>query len=126
MVDYAKLRGTSRRLIGNNGRPMTLVTKGAAVDPARPWDGTSAEGGSSIGVTGISTIVNRRDVGGTKVQRNDKLVIISSTADDGSLLDDSIMNNSLRVTDGGSFQVAGVEPIKPGPLVLGYRLLLRS
>jgi hypothetical protein len=119
MVDYVKLAATAERLITKNGRPISIVSKGALVDPAKPWDGTAD--GVSENVSGVFTNYSRREVDGTKIQENDKRLFVPAQNLTADIL------TAHKVIDGTiTYQVVDVRVVQPGPITIGYELQVRS
>ncbi len=121
-IDYAKFETLADNLLGGAGRSITIKTRGATVDPAKPWDGASSTGGSSQVLTGLFLEYNRREIDGTKIQAHDKRMLVAAKQ---VTLD---INNASRVTDGSvDYQVVGpVRTVQPGGTPLLYELQLRA
>ncbi len=118
MVDYVKLAATAKRLIDANGRAISIVPRSLA-DPSKPWLGTVDD--TPVPAIGVFTEYNRRDIDGTKIQRSDQELSIAA---DGLAVD---IENVDAVLDGATtWQVVDTTVVKPGPIVLVYKLQVRA
>jgi len=128
-LDYTALAAVATRLIGENGRAITLRRESRTPDdPAKPWgpsDTTAAVAGSAdgvqaIAVTGVFLDLERTDRQLTQAELKQSRVLIGPDPDI-----PEEMGPDWVVDDGDRrFEVVSSKPINPGDTLCYYELLV--
>ncbi len=135
--DYAPLQATAQALIDRFGRPATL-TRAARLtveDPAKPWlpvqgHDPAAAPAQSIDVTAAFLGLIRTDRAGQTVEAKTQSVLIGSETElpeeVGSewTLVDVLPATAPTGAVAKTWEVLSSKPLKPGPVLLMYRLEL--
>jgi len=130
-LNYTNFRTLADRLIGENGRALTLVRRDQAnfTDPAKPWRGSTEAATVSTIVTGVFLEFEKEDIDGTLIRRGDKQVLIAAK----DVEDETTGTLSVKVEDFDHILDAGVrwkilkaELIEPGSQRIMYDLQVRQ
>ncbi len=130
-LNYTNFRSLADRLIGENGRSLTIVRRDQAnaTDPAKPWRDSTEANTISTPVTGVFIEYEKEDFDGTLVRRGDKRVLIAvvdvedETAGGGNVKVedyDHILDGTTR------WKIITAETIEPGNLRIMYDLQVRQ
>jgi len=130
-LNYSNFRTLADRLIGENGRNLTIVRRDQAnfTDPAKPWRGSTEADTISTVVKGVFIEYEKEDVDGTIVRRGDKRVLIAAS----DVEDETTGNLNVKVEDydhilDGTtrWKIVVAELIEPGPLRIMYDVQVRQ
>ena len=123
MVDFVRLSATAQRLIGANGRTVTLQNRTTTpVDVNKPWLGTTASG-TSVSVTAVILDYDNDQVDGTLVQAGDRRALVA----DDDIDDFDISAGTTTLIDGSNtYSIESVMPIQPATKAVIYTLQLRG
>jgi len=116
--DYTSLRdGTVEPLIAQFGKAATLTQPGVATGPEYdPTPGTP----TVYAVTVVETRFSMADKAGTLVQEDDRMFLMSTA-------NDPVTDLKGALTLGGdTLQVINLEPLKPGLVVMLWRVHCRK
>lgn len=112
---YTRLRATAVRLIDKYGKDATVVVPGAKTGPAHnPTVGAPTNVPCKLVETGEA--MTRRNQ--TLIQLNDRIGIISPEA--------AVTQDCKLLLDGEPYNLAGLEPLNPGGLLLLYEFVARK
>ena len=130
-LDYANFRNLADRLIGENGRPLTIVREdqGNPADPTKPWRGSTGASTVSTVVTGVFVEFEKEDFEGTLVRRGDKRVLIAAQ----DVEDETTGTQNVKVEDydfildgAVRWKIVTADLIEPGPLRIMYDVQVRQ
>jgi hypothetical protein len=110
-IDYNKALANARRLIRENGRDVTVRTFTASGDEWNP-----VQVPSDVVVKAVQTQFKAEEIDGTLIQASDKLYLVAGGAD---------ISLAKRLIDGADYEVVRVETVKPGPVVVLYKVQVR-
>lgn len=118
-INYASLAETGSRLVGENGRAVTIRT----LNPAKLYDPTLDKvfsgHKSSADVMAVVTEYKLSEIDGTKIQNGDKKVIVSANAEVQAGVGDEIV-------DGGEvYKIIARQDIAPGNKAIIYKYQVR-
>lgn len=110
-IDYNKALANARRLIRENGRDVTIRTFTASGDEWNP-----VQVPSDVVIRAVQTRFNEEEIDGKLIQASDKLYLIAGIVD---------VSLAQRLIDGADYEVVRVETVKPGPVVVLYKVQVR-
>lgn len=130
-VDYAKLLGVAEKLIGENGRAVTLRrSPQAPADPAKPWGARAAGTGDAIPVTAVFLEPERRQTTSGDIQPTaqldefSRMRVLIHAAEAGLPTE---LTPEWYIDDGGRrLEITIVKPVKPGGTLLYYDIEARA
>jgi hypothetical protein len=130
-LNYANFRALADRLIGENGRDLTIVRRDQAnlTDPAKPWRGSTEADTITTVVKGVFIEYEKEDFDGSLVKRGDKRVLIaaSDVEDETSGTLSVKVEDYDHVLDGGTrWRILSAELIEPGNLRIMYDVQVRQ
>lgn len=114
-INYAQMRATAKRLLGDNGRMYTITRKGklervAGVEQRQPE--------VTFGCVGVVTQFDPREVDGKTIQTGDlKLICVPENE---LLVGDLITHNSTL------YRVEHPNPVAPGAVIIVNKAVLRA
>ena len=115
--DYASLRdNTVEPLMTRFGKAGTITTPTGT--PTNPWEPATGETTTAVTVVEVSPDISDRD--GTLIQENDVMFLISPEGD--PALD---LAQSLTV-EGVEYEVVGIMPVRPGPVLVLWKAHCRK
>lgn len=129
-VNYTNLRAVAERLIGENGRSLTLVRRdqGNPTDPAKPWRDSTGASDVTLVVTGVFIDFEQEDTDGTLVRRGDKRVLAAASEVEtvaGASFDE--LEDYDYILDGTDrWDIVKVDVIEPGSLRVLYDIQVRK
>ena len=131
MVDYANLRTVATRLIGENGRTVTLARYSRlAEDPAKPWRGPATDGTQpDVTISVFAVIIppdNNQDAAGTLVRRNNFTALVDSASVESATTESLLEFDILTDANGDVYKITSVNEYKPGPSSVMYELVLEQ
>lgn len=120
-IDYAKLAATAVRLISENGRALSLrKPPQAPADVAKPWGARAVAGAVVVATTGAFFDLEREELVETALERRQQRVLIPPEP---PLPEE--LGPRWQVDDGSiRYDVLVSRPVKPGPVVLYYELVV--
>lgn len=122
MIDYVSLAATAQRLIGANGRDVTLVKQDRApADSLKPW---RAGGVNDVSVGPLKAVIvpfDSDDVDGSLVRRDDKRALVAAN-DTGVAL---IEQFDILVDGADQWRIVRVSTINPGDVRVVYDMQIR-
>lgn len=110
-IDYNRARSSAAKGTGDNGRQVVLrsfVTSGDEWNPVQVPVDTS--------VIALQSRFDAKEIDGTLIQASDKLYLVAGGAD---------ISLAKRLIDGADYEVVRVETVKPGPVVVLYKVQVR-
>lgn len=114
-INYLRMRATATRLLTENGAQYTL-TRGGAVQ--RDENGREVKTPAvSATVTGVITEYQPREIDNSLVLTGD--IKLTATYETEIRIDD------LIVIDGRTYRVEQPNPVKPGKVLISYKVQLR-
>lgn len=132
MVNYTSFRLLAERLIGENGRALTLrrVDQTNAEDPLKPWRAPASMGSGNVSlpVVGVFTEYDKEDIDGTLVRAGDKRVLVAAkdTEDAQTGSENIIIEDFDTILDGTTvWKIIKVSVIEPGSLRVLYDIQAR-
>ena len=130
-VDYTNLANVALRLIGENGRSVTLTKKSRTlVDAAKPWRGTNDTLNTTLVATAVLFDVTDEQIslniaGGEDnrdlILRGDKMAVVAANSTSGQ----NLRSFDTFLDESEVYQIINVETVKPGPTTILYILQLR-
>lgn len=130
-LNYTNFRTLADRLIGENGRDLTLVRRDQAnaTDPAKPWRGSTEAATISTVVKGVFVEYEREDFDGSLVRRGDKRVLVAAK----DVEDETSGSLNVKIEDydhildvGVRWKIITAELIEPGSQRIMYDLQVRQ
>ena len=128
-LDYENFRTLAERLIGENGRTLTLIKidRGNPVDVSEPWRDSTDAAEVLIPITGVFIEFETEDIDGTQVRRGDKRVLVAAIDVEQANKAAEDVENFDKILDGlVSWKIQSVEIIEPGSLTIMYDLHVRQ
>jgi len=117
--DYTTLRdGTVEPLLAEFGKPGTLVVNDLV--SGEPWE-SQIGSETTYPVTVVQTVFTKADNNGTLVEMNDVLFLVST---DGIVIDPELADRFT--VDSITYQVVRIDPLKPGPVIMLWKLHARK
>ena len=117
--DYTALRDdTVEPLIADFGKPGTLMVNVPVT--GEPWD-SQIGGETGYPVTVVQTLFQKADNMGTLVEADDVLFFVST---DGVTVDPMLVHRI--VVDSVAYQVVRVDPLRPGPVTMLWKVHARK
>ena len=114
---YNALKATATDLIAEFGLPVTFKrTTAGTTDPI-----TGAQTGGSNGdfeAVGVVTTFSRNLIDGTTVREGDRLLVVESKT--------PVLMDDRPVLDGREWGIVGIEPAKPGTVLIVQRVHIRG
>jgi hypothetical protein len=118
-VNYTSLAAVGSRLVGENGRTVTVRT----LNPAKLYDPTLDKvfsgHKSSTDVFAVFTDYKLSEIDGTKIQNGDKKVIISASAEVEAGVGDEIVDGEQV------YKIIARQDIAPGDKAIIYKYQVR-
>lgn len=114
--DYADEAALAIELIEEYGRPMNLVVTTASETPGPAWDPEATETSTvetTTVVNGVQTFFSALERGGGLVEEGDIKILLDSAVEP---------PNDARIDE---YSIVNVEPIKPGGVVVLYKVHAR-
>ena len=128
-LDYENFRTLAERLIGENGRTLTLIKidRGNPVDVSEPWRDSTDAAEVLIPITGVFIEFETEDIDGTLVRRGDKRVLVAAIDVEQANKAAEDVENFDKILDGlVSWKIQSVEIVEPGSLTIMYDLHVRQ
>lgn len=111
-IDYNKALANAKRLIRDNGRDVVVRTFTQSGDDWNP-----VQVPSDVTVRAVMTQFAAEEIDGTLIQASDKRFLIAGGAD---------VSLAKRLIDGAvDYEVVAVECVKPGPVVVLWKVQVR-
>lgn len=114
-INYSRMRATAKRLLSENGMHYAVTRKGSIKVVAGK---EVREADLSFTATGVRTEYDPREIDGSNIQAGD--VAITFT------WDEELRIGDLVEVDGKPHRIVHPHPVKPGPVVICYRVQLRA
>lgn len=130
-LNYANFRLLAERLIGENGRDLTLqrVDQVNAAVSAQPWRVSAETNNVSLPVIGVFVEYEKEDFDGTLVRRGDKRVLVAAkdTEDVQTGTENiDIEDFDTLLDDGEVWKILTAVAIEPGNLRIMYDIQVRK
>ncbi len=128
-LNYANFRTLAEKLIGENGRTLTLikVDRGNPVDVTEPWRDSTDAAEVLVPITGVFIEFETQDIDGTLVRRGDKRVLVAAIDVEQANKAAEDVENFDKILDGtASWKIQNVGIIEPGSLTILYDIHVRQ
>ncbi len=128
-LNYANFRTLAEKLIGENGRTLTLikVDRGNPVDVTEPWRDSTDAAEVLVPITGVFIEFETQDIDGTLVRRGDKRVLVAAIDVEQANKAAEDVENFDKILDGTvSWKIQNVGIIEPGDLTIMYDIHVRQ
>ena len=128
-LNYENFRLLAERLVGPNGRTLTLikVDRGNPVSAAEPWRDSTDAAEVLIPITGVFIEFETEDIDGTLVRRGDKRVLVAAIDVEQANKAAEDVENFDKILDGTvAWKIQDVEIIEPGDLTILYDIHVRQ
>lgn len=114
-IDYMRMRATAKRLLSQKGTQFTGVRPGRV----QRIDGEEVEtSDTAINIVGVQTAYKPHEIDGKTILTGDKQIVATA--------DIEVRTGDIFTMDGQRWRVENPWPVKPGMLVLCYKIQLRG
>jgi hypothetical protein len=127
-LNYTKFQLLAERLIGENGRTVTLVRRDQnnPIDIDKPWRGSTGASDISFDLIGVIIEYDKEDIDGTLVRISDQRLLIAAKDIEDVMPANELIEDYDEVIDGSvHWKIVKVGTVKPGAVRIMYDIQLR-
>lgn len=119
MVDYVSLANTANRLIDENGRTISILTRSDTLpDSAKPWEPSALQ--NPVSAKGVFLDYTKSEIATGIVEQSDQRLLVAAKNLTGDI------NTAQQVIDNSqTWEVINVREIKPADIIIYYEIQCR-